>query len=62
MALDETRFALSRPSYEFLLHQFKRGGGLFLVGAGASTGITPFGNAFLAAPGLHYLDANSGDT
>lgn len=46
---------LHKPAFEYLLRQFKRGGGLFIVGAGASTGITPFGDDFMVAPALEYV-------
>lgn len=50
---------MSKLTYEFLLHQFVRGGGMFIVGAGASTGITQFGNDFLSEPVFEYLQGGS---
>ncbi|MBW7974593.1 hypothetical protein [Bradyrhizobium sp. BR 10289] len=41
---------------EELLWHFRHSRGLFLLGAGASAGIVPFGQRFMAAPSLDFLE------
>jgi hypothetical protein len=48
-----------KPSFEFLLNEFRTRRGLYLLGAGASAGEVPFGESFMMGPALDYL-RNSG--
>lgn len=43
------------PSYEFILGQFRTRRGLYILGAGVSTGAAPLGEAFWTAAPLDYL-------
>jgi hypothetical protein len=49
-------FGRKTISLEELLWRFRHSRGLFLLGAGASAGIVPFGLRFMAAPPLEFLD------
>jgi hypothetical protein len=43
------------PTYEFLLGQFRARRGLYILGAGASTGDAPFGQSFMIGPAVDYV-------
>jgi hypothetical protein len=43
------------PSYETLLQDFRSRSGLYILGAGVSAGIVPFGASFLGAPAIGYV-------
>jgi hypothetical protein len=49
-------FARKTIPLEELLWRFRYSRGLFLLGAGASAGIVPFGLRFMAAPSLDFVD------
>jgi hypothetical protein len=42
------------PSYEYLLAHFRACRGLYILGAGASAGVAPFGHAFMTGPARDY--------
>jgi hypothetical protein len=50
-----SRSAVTRPSLEFLLHQFRSHSGLYIVGAGASAGLAPLGAEFWASTPISFL-------
>jgi hypothetical protein len=49
-------FGRKAISLEELLSRFRHDTGLFVLGAGASAGIVPFGLKFIAAPSLDFVD------
>jgi hypothetical protein len=46
---------LKVPSYEFLFREFQVRHGLYILGAGASTGDVPFGESFMIGPAIDYV-------
>ena len=50
-----SRSAVTRPSLEFLLHQFRSHSGLYIVGAGASAGLAPLGAEFWTSTPITFL-------
>lgn len=45
---------LFTPSYEYLLSHFQTCRGLYILGAGTSAGVAPFGDTFMAGPAHGY--------
>jgi len=56
VVLGQPVFGRKTISLEALLWRFRHSKGLFLLGAGASTGIVPFGSTFMAAPAIDFHD------
>jgi hypothetical protein len=52
--------APNQPTLEYLLHVFRTKPGMYFLGAGASSGLTPFGTEFMSGAGLDFVgNANS---
>jgi hypothetical protein len=59
MRITTAGIVVRAQSYETILQHFRSRSGLYILGAGASAGIVPFGASFLSTPAVGYVHAGS---